>query len=228
MAEPVKYKFDQAFDGGAKSRFDEELDRVRHDAEAMKSEAYAQGLEDGKNQALHGIEAQTKDALGQVAQAVHALFSQRQQLETGLKQDMVQLAYTIASKLAPALIRQYPMAEIEALIEDCLATAATEPRLVIRVSEQLLDPINEKIEDLKAATGFPGDVVLIAEGTLGPMDCRVEWPDGGSDRKYELIRGEIEAAVQRFVMSETSPADEVIDDMTVADQTAVSQQRSGQ
>lgn len=228
MAEPVKYKFDQAFDGGAKSRFDEELDRLRHDAETMKTDAYTQGVEDGKLQALQGIEAQTKDALGQVAQAAHALFSQRAQLETGLKQEMVQLAYAIASKLAPALIRQHPMSEIEALIEDCLATAATEPRLVIRVNEQLLDPINERIEDLKAATGFPGDVVLIAEGTLGPLDCRVEWPDGGSDRKYELIRSEIEAAVQRFVMSDTPQAEDMDQNMTPAQGAAADQLPAGQ
>jgi flagellar assembly protein FliH len=203
MAEPVKYQFDQAFDGGAKSRFDEELSRLRHDAETMKNDAYTQGVEDGKQQALQGIEAATQETLSQVAQAAHALFSQRAQLEGGLKQDMVQLAYAIASKLAPALMQQHPLKEVETLIEDCLATASQEPRLVVRVSEQLLDPVNDRIEDLKAATGFPGDVVLIGESTLGAQDCRVEWPDGGSDRKYEMIHREIETAVQRFVMSDT-------------------------
>jgi len=203
MAEPVKYRFDQAFDGGAKSRFDEELERLRADAETIKSEAYAQGFEEGRNQALQDIEAATKETLSQIAQGAHALFSQKAQLESGIKQEMVQLAYAIASKLSPALLRAHPLAEIEALIEDCLATAQKEPRLVVRVSEALLDPVNERLEDLKASTGFPGDIVLIGEPGLGPQDCRVEWPDGGTERKHDTIMREVETAVQRFVMSGT-------------------------
>lgn len=202
MAEPVKYQFDQAFDGGAKSRFDEELDRLREDTEKVKTESYTHGVEEGRKQALGEIEAATLEALNQLSQVAHALFSQRAQLETDLKQEMVQLAYAISSKLAPALIRKYPMAEIEALIEDCLMTAQKEPRLVVRVSEALLDSINERLEDLKAATGFPGDIVLIGEPSLGPQDCRVEWPDGGTDRKHDAVQHEIENAVQRFVMND--------------------------
>ncbi|WP_417458296.1 hypothetical protein [Kordiimonas sp.] len=200
MAEPVKYRFDTAFDGGAKSRFDEELDRVRADADRIKSDAYASGLEEGRRQALSEIEAATKETLGQLEQATRALFSQRQQLESTLKQEMVQLAYAISSKLAPALIRTHPMAEIEALIEDCLATMQKEPRLVVRVCEELVDSVNERLEDLKAATGFPGDIVLIGEETMGMQDCKVEWPDGGSERNHAATVRQIEDAVQRFVM----------------------------
>lgn len=204
MAEPVKYQFDQAFDGGAKSRFDEELDRLREDAEQIKSDAFSQGVEEGRRQALSEIEAATAETLNQLAQAAHGLFSQRHQLETEIKQDMVQLAYTISSKLSPALLRSHPMAEIEALIEDCMATAQREPRLVVRISEALLDPVNDRIEDLKAATGFPGDIVLVGEPSLGPQDCRIEWPDGGTERKHDSIYREIEMAVQRFVMPDTN------------------------
>ena len=200
MAEPIKYRFDLAFDGGAKSRFDEELDRVRADADRIQSEAYSQGLEEGRRQALAEIEAATKETLGQVEEAAHALFSQRSQLEGTLKQEMVQLAYAISAKLAPALIRAHPMAEIEALIEDCLSTMHAEPRLLVRVSEQLVDSVNERLEDLKASTGFPGDIVLIGEQTMGDLDCRVEWPDGGTERRHDAIVGLIEQAVQRFVM----------------------------
>ncbi|WP_262690911.1 FliH/SctL family protein [Kordiimonas aestuarii] len=206
MAEPVKYRFDQAFDGGAKSRYDEDLERVRAEAERMQSDAYSQGVEEGRKQALGEIENATKGLLAQIEQAAHGLFSQRAQLESSLKQEMVQLAYAIASKLAPALLRSHPMAEIEALIEDCMATMVKEPRLVVRVSEPLVDPVNDRLEDLKAATSFPGDIVLVGEPSFGPQDCRVEWPDGGTERKHDVTISQIESAVQRFVMPEDVPA----------------------
>lgn len=201
MADPIKFTFDQAFDGGAKSRYDLEIERLEQENQAAQASALTQGQEQGRQQALTEIEAATQEAMSQVAQAAHALFSQQAQLEASLKQQMVQLAYAIASKLSPALIRNQPLAEIEALIEDCLATANKEPRLIVRVSETLSEAISERLEDMKTKTNFPGDIVLIGEQSFGPQDCRVEWPDGGTERRFVNIQREIEDAVQRFVMS---------------------------
>ncbi len=209
MADPIKFTFDQAFDGGAKSRYDIEIERLENENQAAQAAALTQGQEQGRQQALTEIEAATQEAMSQVAQAAHALFSQQVQLEASLKQQMVQLAYAIASKLSPALIRNQPLAEIEALIEDCLATANKEPRLIVRVSETLSEAIGERLEDMKTKTNFPGDIVLIGEQSFGPQDCRVEWPDGGTERRFVDIQREIEDAVQRFVMSDSNIAEPV-------------------
>lgn len=204
MAEPVKFTFDRAFDGGAKSRYDLEIERLQEESRQAQTSSHAQGHEEGRHQALHEIEAATQAVLEQVAQAAHALFSQQHQLESNLKQEMVQLAYTIASKLSPALIRTKPFAEVEALIEDCMVTAHKEPRLVVRVSDAIAEAVSDRLEDMKAATSFPGDIVLIGEAEFGAQDCRVEWPDGGTERRHTNTVKEIENAVQRFVMSESN------------------------
>jgi len=217
MAEPVKYTFDQAFDGGAKSRYDIEIERVQHEGEEAKAAAYTQGLEEGRAQVLHEIEAQTQETLSQIAQASHALFSQQAQLEGALKQEMVQLAYAISAKLAPALMREHPIQEVEALIQDCMATAHKEPRLVVRVADAMTDAVNDRIQDMKAATNFPGDIVLIGEQTFNAQDCRVEWPDGGTERRYGDIQKEIESAVHRFVMSGTEAETEQMAEAIEAD-----------
>lgn len=223
MSNPVKYTFDQAFDGGAKSRFDQEVERLQGEAEQARKDSYTQGFDEGKAQALSEIEAATKEIVGQLAQAAHGLFDQRLQLESELKQEMVHLAYAIASKLSSALIRTHPTAEIQALIEDCLATVSQEPRLVVRVSESISDHIAGHIDVMKHATSFAGDIVLIGEPTMGPLDCRVEWPDGGSERNHDALKRQIEEAVQRFAISEAEDtmaeesADSSIDDQeTVA------------
>ncbi|MBL4790050.1 MAG: hypothetical protein JKY60_13760 [Kordiimonadaceae bacterium] len=207
MAEPVKFTFDQAFDGGAKNRFDEAIQRAELDGQEKASVAHNSGLAQGREQVLHEIEAETKAALNQIAESAHALFSQQQQLKTELKQEMVQLAYSIAAKLAPALMRAHPLAEVEALIEDCMATAHKEPRLLVRVPEALTEDISDRIETMKTATSFPGDIVLIGEASFSQNDCRVEWPDGGTERRYTDIQREIEAAVQRFVMAGSEDVD---------------------
>jgi len=220
MAEPIKYTFDQAFDGGAKSRYDLEIERVQQEGLENANNARTQGLEEGRSQVLHEIEAQTQETLSQIAQAAHALFSQQAQLEAALKQEMVQLAYAISAKLAPALMRNHPLHEIEALIEDCMVTASKEPRLVVRVSDSMADAINERIQDMKVATNFPGDIVLIGEQTFGAQDCRVEWPDGGTERRYGDIQKEIESAVHRFVMLDSEAAEELTEEAADAGDTA--------
>jgi len=204
MEEPVKYTFDQAFDGGAKSRYDLEIERIQQAGEEAEVSARTQGLEEGRKQVLDEIEAATQETLSQISQAAHALFSQQAQLEASLKQEMVQLAYSIAAKLAPALLMAHPLAEVEALITDCMATANKEPHLVVRVADSLCDAINDRLQDMKSSTNFPGDIVLIGEQSFGPQDCRVEWPDGGTERRYADVQKEIERAVHHFVMSGTS------------------------
>lgn len=206
MSNPVKYTFDQAFDGGAKTRFDLEIERLQVEAEQGRESAYTEGVEAGRAQALAEIEAATKELLGQLTQASHALLDQHKQLESTLKQEMVHLAYAIASKLSTALIRTKPTAEIQALIEDCLATVSREPRLVVRVAESISEEIAAQLDAMKAATSFAGDIVLLGEPTMGPLDCRVEWPDGGSERNHDALKHQIEDAVQRFVIAEVEVA----------------------
>ncbi len=203
MTSPVKYTFDQAFDGGAKSRYDLEIERLVDEANQARKDSLAKGIEEGRVQALGEIEAATKDAMIELTRVAQELFNQHQQLESNLKQEMVHLSYAIASKLSSALIRSKPTAEVQALIEDCLATAAPEPRLVIRVSETICDEIAKQLDAMKNATNFTGDIVLIGEPKLAALDCRVEWPDGGSERKHDTVKHEIEDAVQRFVISDT-------------------------
>jgi len=203
MTSPVKYTFDQAFDGGAKSRYDLEIERLVSEADQARIDGLAAGIEEGRAQALGEIEAATQEAVTELTRAAQALFDQHQQLESSLKQEMVHLSYAIASKLSTALIRSKPTAEVQALIEDCLATAAPEPRLVVRVSESICDTIAEQLDAMKNATNFAGDIVLIGEPQMAALDCRVEWPDGGSERKHNVVKHEIEDAVQRFVISDT-------------------------
>lgn len=219
MSSPVKYTFDQAFDGGAKSRYDLEIERLVQQAEDARKEALAQGIAEGRAQALQEIENATKDAILQLNQSAQALLDQRQTLESSLKQEMVHLAYAISSKLAGALIRTKPTAEVQALIEDCLATVSREPRLVVRVSENISDSIAKQLDAMKNATSFAGDIVLLGESNMGDLDCRVEWPDGGSERKQDALQHQIEDAVQRFVLSEledTSPEPAVAPEQTAA------------
>ena len=48
-----------------------------------------------------------------------------------------------------------------------------------------------------SSAGFRGKVVLLADDGLGASDCRLEWADGGAERKLERIWNEVEELVRR-------------------------------
>lgn len=169
------------------------------DLEAAESKGYAAGEDAGRAAALNGIQQTLGEALASVARQLGPLIErQRLDQETTVEQS-VQLALAITRKVLPELARRKGLAEIEALVRDCLKDMSEEPRIVIRVSDDMLDLVRARIEPLGESLGFPGSIVLLAEPSFGPADCRVEWADGGAERLAAQVWQDIETAVGRFL-----------------------------
>jgi len=192
----AKFLFDNTFDKPTPAKADKPvhteavLAQVREQAFA---EGAAAGLEQGRNEQA----ARIAEAVEQVAAAMDGLGATQLQAMTEVRQSAAQLALAIAARLAPVLMARQPMAEIESLIADCLADLASEPRVVVRVAEALVDPLGERIAALKQQAAFPGQVIVLGDETIAPGDGRVEWADGGAERDLgQLIRA-IEERVNR-------------------------------
>lgn len=196
---PVKYTFDTRFGGDIRDPQEEAIEALQRQVIAARDEGYKNGYDTGYANAINGLEAKIAERLEAVLTACTALGAQRKQLEETLEAEVAQIAYSIATRFAPALMDAHPLAEIESLVAECLDGCRREPRVVIRVHSSLLDAINDRIESLKLAGGFAGQVVLIDDPDLGPHDCRVEWPDGGAERDMMQLEKQIGDAVQRFV-----------------------------
>lgn len=199
MADPVKFTFDRAFDGGAKNRHEEELNALRSAADMQAQNAFQEGVNEGRQQAMNEIEAATIQILGGVEQAVHNLFAQRQQSETEHKAAMVHLAYHIAGKFAGKLIEQHPMDAMERLIFQCLQDAHEEPRLLIRVHESFFEPVQQRIDGMKERAAFEGVILVIAEPDFGPQDIRVEWAGGGAEQLVSSVQQSVEQILESYL-----------------------------
>lgn len=200
MSDTVKFTFDTRFESpGAAARVavgaashspmvtQEELAKAREDA-------FAQGLAAGLEEARGEVERTIAGALTEISEHLMRLRSADQDR----RKEAVSLALAIGRKLAPTLLRREPLAEIEALVSECLAEVPEEPRVVIRVDDVLLDELKRRIDDMVAQSGFGGEIVLLGDDTLQGSDCRIEWADGGAKRALAHLLGEIEAVVDRF------------------------------
>jgi flagellar assembly protein FliH len=194
-----KFLFETRFEAGAppappprKSFTAAELDAARQTAERT-------GYAAGRAAALREIEARTQlalnvlvDGLGDALQIIHA----RQQAQG---RETLAVATTILRKLYPALSARHEYAELEAIVSDSLRQLANEPRIVVRVADDLVEAMKPRIDRAAERAGYPGRVILIGDPAMTDAQSRVEWADGGVERDPARIWAEIDAVLQRHV-----------------------------
>lgn len=189
----VRFTFDDDFEsdtGGTMSRG--KIDDIR-------AAAYAEGVAAGQADILASLEQNCETLLNNIFTASQNLLDRQGEQVSLMNKEAAKLAYAIIEKLAPALVKQTPLAEIELLINQCLKNSPLEPRLVIRVDEKILPLLEEKMEKIRLASGYQGQVILISEPMAHTSDCRVEWANGGAERDFNSLLSTIESTVQLFI-----------------------------
>jgi flagellar assembly protein FliH len=167
--------------------------------DAAKAAAHAEGVAAGRAEAEQQIARRVADACVAVGARLGELVSVLARQHEAQTRESVAAATEIARRLLPSLGKREAIGEIEALIRDCLSRLHEEPRLVVRVADELLDPIRQNVDQLTAAAGYTGRVILFADRAIKSGDARVEWADGGAERDSAAIWREIDSAIQRFV-----------------------------
>ena len=200
----VKYTFDNHFASDGRLPKPRAKAEPKYDAkmvEKISEDAFANGLEAGKAQAETEIAHQISECLDRISHQLHQLEGQEQARRQAAKRDTARLAHIIGAKLAAELISRQPLAEIEALVADCLETCRLEPKLVIRLNDALIEPMTAKIEEMRRLQHFEGEIVLLGDGTIPVGDGRIEWNDGGAARSGAALNETIGTIVGRYVQS---------------------------
>jgi flagellar assembly protein FliH len=214
-----KFLFDVSFDGPPDPRARGPVTPAepkfgREELVAAEAVARAAGHAAGVAEAVTAHEHRVAAALGSLADSVTTLLTDRSAAQRDAEFAAIELTRTIVGKLFPALARKTGLAEIAALVTQCMREAVDEPRLVLRVPDALFESAQQHIAPLAASSGYPGTLVILGDEALTGSDCRVEWADGGAERDTARTRREIETAVSlacaRIENAETKPAAEVL------------------
>lgn len=198
-----KFLFDNDFaTGDEASRLAPRPDTRRfsaNDLEAAKAAARAEGVAAGRAAAEQEIARRIADACAVLGTRLGDLMKSCATQHEAQTREAVTAAAEIARRLLPSLGKREAISEVEGLIRDCLTRLHEEPRLVVRVADELLDPIRQRLDQLTSAAGYTGRVILFADPALKSGDARVEWADGGAERDSAAIWRDIDSAIQRFV-----------------------------
>ena len=213
---PQKYLFDTSFeledeapkpaeDTPQPEFFGEDLDRAR-------AEGHAEGVEAGRAQALQAIESTVAQTLESMAQCLPGLQQSLDALRDRQAHAAVEVAAALVRKMFPRLARDHGLSEIDAVVKEAMARLRDEPRIVVRVSDALLDVVEKRCGALAKTAGFEGRIVFLAEDGMAAGDVRIEWADGGAERDSERSWHEIDEIIRRMTRNLGKPhgADEPV------------------
>jgi flagellar assembly protein FliH len=201
-----RFLFDQEFDahGRAKPRARAEI-FDQDDLSAARAQAYAEGEQAGQATAASGIDANAAQVLDQITQGITETAAAFNDFAEGWRQEAASIAITVGQKLAQRLLAEQPLAEIEAMVIDCVGQLQEEPRLVVRTSSPVAEAIADRINDITARTGFGGHLVILPDETMTDQDCRIEWAHGGVERSVQETDAAITRAVNDFMAARPGP-----------------------
>lgn len=154
----------------------------KQELEAARLAGVAEGREQALAEAAQAADQRLAETLSALESGLKILLDGQESAIGEIRRHGLETVRAIAQKAVPALCRKSPLTELEAMIVDCLREAFDEPRMVLRVSDALFEPLQQRLGALTQSTGFAGKLVLLADDTLGPGDARIEWAEGGAER----------------------------------------------
>lgn len=168
-------------------------------ARAASAEGYARGFAEGEQSVVARRQKDLAAAAEKLAERAVAMQSTLEQARRAAVGEAAELAFAVGRKLALHLIARYPQAELEALVEECLAGLHGVPHLVIRCHPDIAETIRNATETRMAVSGFEGRLVVIGDPEQGISDGRIEWADGGVARNLERTLADLDNTISGFL-----------------------------
>jgi flagellar assembly protein FliH len=170
-----------------------------------REQAREQGRQTGHQEASQSMEQMVGMAMATAAHHLQGLGAAQAADAAEVERQAVSVALAIVRKLHPEFAARFGLEEIERALRDCLGHLDHTPKITIKVAPALVEAVTEKAEVMAARASFDGKVAVIADGSLGPGDCRVEWGDGGAERDQSRAWAQIDQAVEAVLGSLPQP-----------------------
>lgn len=200
----IRFNFDTDFDGGASKKEEQRRALQLQELDQTRVQAIEEGVNAGRQEALSSIEAQTAELLQQIGASLQQFYGQFHALESQIKSDSINLAYSIASRLVPTLLDKQPEAEILNLISECIESNQIENSLTIRVNTAMEQHLAPHMGQLETSLGEGANLKLIADDHVGIQDCQIEWSNGGAQRDWQAVNEQIETTINQWLALETN------------------------
>jgi flagellar assembly protein FliH len=176
---------------------------TEEDLQVVREAAYEEGHRAGLTEGVESTEHLMAEAMTRLAEALTSLHEAQEEAADANQRVAARVAMAVLKKVLPATCEQNAFEEVIRTVQDCFANVLDEPRIIVRVEQDLVDPVRDRLEAVAGMHGFEGRVVVQPDPRVMRGDCRVEWTDGGAERDQVRLIADIEAAVERSVAPAT-------------------------
>jgi flagellar assembly protein FliH len=193
MTKPTKFLFSNDFRQPAQTPRDT---TALAEAEAR---GYMRGLADGQRQVeaeaqIRHAEAQSRmaAALERLAEAAGAILATVDGHCAETEALALSFATELGRKLAGQALAREPLTAIAETAAETFQHLRGVPHLVVRVSDALVEPVDQLVQSMARERGFDGRIVILGEPEIAPGDVRLEWADGGMVRDRKRIAAAVD------------------------------------
>ena len=153
------------------------------DHEAIVTEKVADALRRGR---IEGMTLARGEETARLATALDALnttlgmaANSIAAIEARAAEESVNVAFAFAKHLAGSLLKQFPVAPIEAAARQIFLDLRGAPHIVARVAPSMVDIVKKRLAAIALEMGLDGKLIVMGEPEILDADCRIEWADGG-------------------------------------------------
>ena len=175
---------------------------------AAHEDGYQTGFEEGRaaawQEAMQSVEKQTSDTLTVIANSVKELLARSQNDSQAAFAAAVDFAMAVCRKAVPALSERHAIGEIAALLEKNFRFLKDEPKISLRLNPQLADRIKPMLAALVKRESFGGQIAVVRDDSLPVGDCRIEWKNGGLERKTQDVLNQTEELLKLYAQAAPS------------------------
>lgn len=171
---------------------------TRQDVEQARAEGFARGQAEAATaeEARRSAEQKHQQTLDVIGAEIRTLIADRTAAAEAGAVDAVLVAAAMVRKLMPHHWREGALAEIGELVRDVLARLAEEPRITVRVAPSLHARLLADLQPVAADCGFEGRLRVLADASVSPGDCVVDWRGGGIRRDQQAMWREIDRVIE--------------------------------
>ncbi len=166
--------------------------------EAARKKAFAEGHVQGTKEQQDAREQFIVRVLEKISQDTSVLFAAESTREKTYEYESVRLCLATFQKAFPLYIEKFGTEDLKRTLESILQRQEGQKQIVIHVTPDTVDGIQQHVAKLKASGldlhfSVQGDEALPAGGS------RLSWSDGGAVRNPQALAQEIEQALKELL-----------------------------
>ena len=153
-----------------------------------EEKAYNEGLMAATNEEKQ----QQKLLLENIQEQLTSIFMELNKKSTDIENSALKFAIELMRKILPTLEKERAEAEVKNFMAQNFANFASQETLSFAFNPDTLSLVADSIGRLAEQNDFEGKIAVHKDSNLGPTDCRIEWKNGGVERKVNDILDKVE------------------------------------